>query len=75
MVDAGLVAQILTVALGVASVYFAGKYRRVKRILKELAEAVGETYKALEDNKITEEELRRVVKEWNDLLRAVKGGK
>jgi len=36
--------------------------------MKELAEAIDKTYKAIEDDKITEEELKRVLKEWKDLL-------
>ena len=37
--------------------------------MKELAEAMDKTYKALEDNKITKDELKQVIKEWADVLK------
>jgi len=70
-VNIGLIAQILTIVLALLSIYFGGKYRKAKRIMKELAEAVNSTYKALEDNQLTEEELRRVLKEWKDVLNTI----
>ena len=67
-VDASLIAEILAIVLALLSIYFGSKYRKAKRIMKELAEAIDKTYKAIEDDKITEEELKRVLKEWKDLL-------
>ena len=66
--DASLIAEILAIVLALLSIYFGSKYRKAKRIMKELAEAIDKTYKAIEDDKITEEELKRVLKEWKDLL-------
>ena len=67
-VDLGLIAEILTIILALLSLYFGSKYKKAKQVMKELAEAIDKTYKALEDNKITEEELKGVLKEWKDLL-------
>jgi len=67
-VDLGLIAEILTIVLALLSLYFGSKYKKAKQVMKELAEAIDKTYKALEDNKITEEELKGVLKEWKDLL-------
>jgi len=67
-VDLGLIAEILTIILALLSLYFGSKYKKAKQVMKELAEAIDKTYKAIEDDKITEEELKRVLKEWKDLL-------
>ena len=67
-VDASLIAKILAIALALLSIYLGSKYRKAKRIMKELAEAMDKTYKALEDDKVTKEELKQVIKEWKDVL-------
>ena len=66
--DASLIAEILAIVLALLSIYFGSKYRKAKRIMKELAEAMDKTYKALEDDKVTKEELKQVIKEWKDVL-------
>lgn len=68
MVDVSLIAKILTIVLALLSTFLGAKYRKAKRIMKELAEAMNKTYKALEDDKITKEELKQVIKEWKDVL-------
>lgn len=72
-VDVSLVAQALTIVLGVLAIYFGSKYRKVKNAMKELAEAINTTYKALEDNKLTEEELKQLIKEWKDFISSLEG--
>ena len=57
-VDLGLIAEILTIILALLSLYFGSKYKKAKQVMKELAEAIDKTYKAIEDDKITEEELK-----------------
>jgi len=52
----------------ILSALFGKKYRDAKKFLKELAEAIEETYKAIEDNKVTEQELKNVIKQWRDVL-------
>ncbi|MCD6199451.1 MAG: hypothetical protein J7K15_12935 [Deltaproteobacteria bacterium] len=68
--EVSLIAWALTVVLFLLNIYFGRKYSKVKRFLKELAEAINETYKAIEDDKVTEEELKNVIKQWRDLLQA-----
>ena len=67
--DLGLVAEILTMVLALLSIFLGVKYKKAKKIMKEVAEAMDKTYKAIEDNEITEEELKQVVKEWADVLK------
>jgi len=68
VVDVGLIAEILTIVFALLSTFLGTKYRKAKRIMRELAEAMNKTYKALEDDKITKEELKQVIKEWKDVL-------
>ena len=68
-IDLGLIAEILTIILALLSIFLGAKYREAKRIMKELAEAMDKTYKAIEDNKVTEDELKKVLKEWKDVLK------
>ena len=67
--DLGLVAEILTIVLALLSIFLGVKYKKAKQIIKEVAEAMDKTYKAIEDNEITEEELKQLVKEWADVLK------
>ena len=59
---------VLNAVFLVLSVVFGKKYSDAKKLLKELAEALDTTYKAIEDNKITERELKDVIKQWRDVL-------
>ena len=68
-IDLGLIAEILTIILALLSLYFGSKYKKAKQVMKELAEAMDKTYKAIEDNKITKDELKQVIKEWADVLK------
>ena len=67
-IDIGLVAEALSVGLAVVAFYFNGKYRKIKKAVKDLAEAVSTTQKAIEDDEITSEELKSIVKEWKEVL-------
>jgi len=71
VVDVGLIAEILTIVLALLSVFLGAKYRKAKRIMKEFAEAINKTYKAIEDNQLTEEEMKQVIKEWKDVLESI----
>ena len=68
-IDLGLIAEILTIILALLSIFLGAKYKKAKQIMKEVAEAMDETYKYIEDNKITEAELKKVLKEWKDVLK------
>ena len=67
-IDLGLIAEILTIILALLSIFLGAKYQEAKRIMKEVAEAMDKTYKAIEDDKITKDELKQVIKEWMDVL-------
>ena len=61
-IDLGLIAEILTIVLAILSIFLGAKYKKAKQIMKEVAEAMDKTYKAIEDNKITKDELKQVIK-------------
>lgn len=63
-----LIAEIMTVVFGVAATFLGVKYQKAKKTVKEIGEAITVTANAIDDNKITEEELKEVVKEWNDVV-------
>jgi len=68
-IDLVMVGQILTVVLGAAAGY-AGKYLLdVKALLRELGESFTVTAKAIEDNTVTPEEMKAIIKEWGDVIR------
>ena len=71
-IDLELVANILLIVLAVLSVYFSKQYAKAKRVLKELAEAIGVTYEAIEDDKLTKDELKKILREWQDVLNTIK---
>ena len=63
-----LIAEILAVVFGVAATFLGVKYQKVKKTVKEVGEAITVTANAIDDDKITEEELKMVVKEWKDVV-------
>jgi len=64
---------IITAVLAVVGMVLGGYLKRVKRLLKELAEALKTTVDAIENDVVTREELKKMVKEWKDVLKAVRG--
>lgn len=68
----GMLSLILTAIIGVFSV-FAGKYwKKAKAFIKELGEALTTVTSALADDKITAEEMKKVVKEFMDVYLLLK---
>jgi len=67
----GFLAIIATV-LTVLSAIFAAEWRRAKSLLKETSEALSTLYNAIEDDKITKEEAKKIAKEFKDLIRLLK---
>ena len=57
--------------LGILVIIFSVKWAQVKALLKEVAEAFVVVSSAVEDDKITREELQKIVDEWHDVLLAV----
>lgn len=68
MIDMLLVAQVVTVAFGITSMYLGLQIATAKKFIKELGEALTVTSKAIEDDKITVDELKNFIKEWTDVI-------
>jgi len=74
-----LLAYIITALLAILSAAFGSKYLMGKKKLsetvilaKELAEALKATSEAIADEHVTEEEAKKIVKEWKDVIEAGK---
>ena len=65
-----LVSAVATFVVGLLAGY--SKYKKAKKILKELSEALVVTYEALKDDKITEEEVKQILKEYEDVYKAIR---
>ncbi len=65
-----LIAWLLTAGLAIVAAVFKVKYRNV---LKELFDVFKALEHALEDDKITKEELQNIVKEAKEAMEAIKG--
>jgi len=61
------------ITIGIAIAIHYPRYRKMKRMLRELGEAFLVTYMALKDDKITEEEVRRILKEYEDVYKILRG--
>lgn len=70
MVWADILSYVLVIILAILCSYLGARLSKARRIMKELSEAFDETAKAIEDNKLTLEEARKVVKEWKDVIDA-----
>lgn len=69
MINTEIIAWILTIVFGILSAVFGTKYRTV---INEVFDVFRAVEKALEDNKITDEELRQIVTAKNEALLAIK---
>jgi len=72
-VDIGLLAEALSIILAFVAYYFNGKYKKVKKTVKDIASAISTTEKALEDNKITQDELKQMLVKWRKVLDDIGG--
>ncbi len=63
---------IISLVLLVLSLVLGGKWLSAKKFLKEVAEALTVTSKAIEDDQITRKELKDLIKEWNEVIEAAK---
>ncbi|MFB0522302.1 MAG: hypothetical protein ACETV1_00900 [Candidatus Bathyarchaeia archaeon] len=66
--DYALIALVVTAILTIASVFFTGKYYGLKARANVLAELLGKAVKAVEDDELTEEELKEIIRLVNRLL-------
>ena len=71
MIGTAVLGALITAGIAIAVHY--PRYRRMKRMLKELGEAFMVTYMALKDDRITENEVRRILKEYEDVYRTFRG--
>jgi len=69
--DVALLAEVLTAILAVVSFLLGAKWRKAKAVLRDLAKALEDTYQALEDDKLTKEELKQLIKDWKKVLENV----
>jgi len=67
-------AGVLVVVFGVATALLGNRLRKVKKVVKELAEAMTTTYKAIEDGKLSLNEAKQLIKEWSDVAAELHGG-
>jgi len=74
-----IVAYIITIILVVLSLVLGGKYKIAKSkftdlsyLAKELAEALKQTSEAIEDEYISEDETKQIVKQWQEVIEAGK---
>jgi len=65
-----VVSAIATFLLGITAGYV--KYRKAKALLKEVGEAFTVVYNALADDKITEDEVKQILKEFEDVYEVLK---
>ena len=54
---------LVTVLLALLTTFFGVRFANIKKALKETIEIVDELLKAIEDDKITKEETKKIVKE------------
>ncbi len=69
--DVALLAEVLTAILAVVSFFLGARWRKAKAVLRDLAKALEDTYQALEDDKLTKEELKQLIKDWKKVLENV----
>lgn len=74
-VDPEIIAYVITIALAVLSMVLGKKYKTAKSkfseisgIAKELAEALKATSEAIEDEHISSDEAKEIVKQWKDVI-------
>lgn len=60
--DIATIALVITALLGVLSSVFGKKYTTVKKVAKELVSKLDEIVNAVEDDKVTKEELESILK-------------
>ncbi len=63
---------VIVIFLLLLSGFFAGKWTKAKHLLKQIAEALTALSDAIDDNKITIEELQLLRKEFFDVIEAAK---
>jgi len=65
-----LISAVATFLIGLAAGYI--KYQKAKSLIKEIGEAFTTVYDALADDKITEDEVKQILKEFEDIYNVLK---
>jgi len=68
MMDMEIVAQGVTIALGIATAYFGVQFNQIRSLLRELSEAIAVTEKYLQSPVIDQKQLRDCLDEWQDVI-------
>ena len=63
--------EIVASIFGVAILFFVVYWRRLKSVIKELAEVLVVLSAAVEDDKLTRDECKEIVEEFGDVIAAV----
>ncbi len=63
---------IISIVLFILTIFSGIKWVQAKRCLEELAEALTSTSNALADDKITDDERKRLLTEWADVIVAAR---
>jgi len=72
-----IITIVSTVVLGILTAIFGGKVKKGKGVLKEAQEFIGVIREAIEDNNVTNEEVKAILAEYEDLevsIKALTGG-
>ena len=72
-IDPELISYLLTIILGILATFFGDKWVKGKNISLKFAVAIRELTKAIEDDRITQEEAVRIVESWSDVIEEANG--
>jgi len=71
MIDYGVVAEVISFVLFIVATYFGMKFAKVKKAINDVIVAMEITEKAIEDNKVTPDEVKQMVEAWKKVLQDV----
>lgn len=63
--------QVISALLAIVTIVFGTKFASVKKAISEVSDIAGSLGRALEDNKITPEELKGITQEAKEALTAI----
>ncbi|MCK4389552.1 MAG: hypothetical protein KAV83_04860 [Desulfobacterales bacterium] len=70
--DYGIIATLITVILGVLTLFLGAKVRKVKALLAGTLATFDKIDEALKDNKLTKEEVKAIRQAWQDVINDAK---
>jgi hypothetical protein len=60
--------QIVSSVVGILTIVLGVHWAQVKNLLKQVSEALTAVSDALEDNRITKREAKKIAREWGDVI-------